>query len=146
MDEKHDQTVAMLNDENHPPSTRADNRRTPARGVRTFARTLRMMDRVFLSSVGLPLLLLFGTISCWHWPLPVYSWAFYWVLSAATTIRHLKQLWFCPFPVTFWCVCSKCWFYLWLPPVSSLVREGEREASFYCLPHRSCCSWSEIKW
>ncbi len=29
MDEKHDQTVAMLNDENHPPQTRINDNRAP---------------------------------------------------------------------------------------------------------------------
>jgi hypothetical protein len=29
MDEKHDQTVAMLNDENHPPRTRIEDNRAP---------------------------------------------------------------------------------------------------------------------
>jgi hypothetical protein len=29
MDEKHDQTVAMLNDEKHPPRTRTDDNRAP---------------------------------------------------------------------------------------------------------------------
>ncbi len=28
MDEKHDQTVAMLNDENYPPQTRVNNNRS----------------------------------------------------------------------------------------------------------------------
>jgi len=29
MDEKHDQTVVMLNDEKHPPRTRIDDNRAP---------------------------------------------------------------------------------------------------------------------
>jgi hypothetical protein len=33
MDEKHDQTVAMLNDENHPPRMRIDDNRTALRKV-----------------------------------------------------------------------------------------------------------------
>jgi len=36
MDEKHDQTIAMLNDENHPPRTRTDDNRPPLRKVKFF--------------------------------------------------------------------------------------------------------------
>jgi hypothetical protein len=36
MSEKHDQTRAMLNDENHPPRTRIDDNQPPARKVSGF--------------------------------------------------------------------------------------------------------------